>query len=42
MKLTLTCVNVIVGFTAILLTLRILRFRRSSDPAAEASSIADT
>ena len=42
MKLTLTCVNVIVGFTAILLTLRTLRFRRSSDPAAEASSIADT
>ena len=30
MKLTLTCVNVIVGFTAILLTLRTLRFRRAS------------
>jgi len=42
MKLTLTCVNIIVGFTAILLTLRTLRFRRSSDPAAEDSSIVDT
>ncbi len=36
MKLTLTCVNVIVGFTAILLTLRTLRFRRASDPDAAA------
>ena len=34
MKLTLTCVNVIVGFAAILLTLRTLRFRRASDPEA--------
>jgi uncharacterized membrane protein YbhN (UPF0104 family) len=38
MKLTLTCVNVIVGFTAILLTLRTLRFRRASDPAAAADT----
>jgi uncharacterized membrane protein YbhN (UPF0104 family) len=38
MKLTLTCVNVIVGFTAILLTLRTLRFRRASDPAASADT----
>jgi uncharacterized protein (TIRG00374 family) len=38
MKLTLTCVNVIVGFTAILLTLRTLRFRDASDPAAAADS----
>ena len=37
MKLTLTCVNVIVGFTAILLTLRTLRFRRASDPDAAAT-----
>ena len=36
MKLTLTCVNVIVGFTAILLTLRTLRFRDASDPDATA------
>lgn len=34
MKLTLSFVNVIVGFAAILLTLRTLRFRRASDPAA--------
>jgi uncharacterized protein (TIRG00374 family) len=34
MKLTLTGVNIVVGFTAILLTLRTLRFRRASDPAA--------
>jgi len=34
MKLTLTTVNVIVGFAAILLTLRTLRFRRASDPQA--------
>jgi uncharacterized protein (TIRG00374 family) len=38
MKLTLTCVNVVVGFTAILLTLRTLRFSRASDPAAEADT----
>jgi hypothetical protein len=38
MKLTLSCVNVIVGFTAILLTLRTLRFGRRSDPAAEADT----
>jgi hypothetical protein len=38
MKLTLTCVNVIVGFTAILLTLRTLRFGRTPDPAAEADT----
>jgi glycosyltransferase 2 family protein len=38
MKLTLTCVNVIVGFAAILLTLRTLRFRRASEPAATDSS----
>jgi uncharacterized membrane protein YbhN (UPF0104 family) len=34
MKLTLTVVNVVVGFTAILLTLRTLRIRGVSDPAA--------
>jgi hypothetical protein len=34
MKLTLTCVNVVVGFAAILLALRTLKFRRASDPAA--------
>ena len=34
MKLTLTAVNVVIGFTAILLTLRTLRFRRLPDPAA--------
>jgi len=34
MKITLTTVNVIVGFAAILLTLRTLRFRRASDPQA--------
>ena len=38
MKLTLTAVNVIIGFTAILLTLRTLRFRRFSDPAARADT----
>jgi uncharacterized membrane protein YbhN (UPF0104 family) len=38
MKLTLTVVNVVIGFTAILLTLRTLRFRRMSDPAAEAEA----
>ena len=36
MKLTLTVVNVVIGFTAILLTLRTLRFRRIPDPTAEA------
>ena len=35
MKLTLSVVNVVVGFTAILLT---LRFRRASDPAAAADT----
>jgi uncharacterized membrane protein YbhN (UPF0104 family) len=39
MKLTLTAVNVILGFTAILLTLRTLRFRRLPDPAADQSSV---
>ena len=34
MKLTLTAVNVVIGFTAILLTLRTLRFRGLPDPAA--------
>jgi uncharacterized membrane protein YbhN (UPF0104 family) len=38
MKLTLTCVNVIVGFAAILLTLRTLRFRRESYPDAAADT----
>ena len=38
MKLTLTFVNVIVGFAAILLTLRTLRFPRSSDPDAAADT----
>ena len=33
-KLTLTFVNVVVGFAAILLTLRTLRFSRASDPEA--------
>ena len=36
MKLTLTCVDVIVGFAAILFTLRTLRFRRASDSDAAA------
>jgi hypothetical protein len=31
MKLTLTVVNATVGFSAILLTLRTVRFRRASD-----------
>ena len=35
MKLTLTAVNVILGFAAILLTLRTLRFRQLPDPAAD-------
>jgi uncharacterized protein (TIRG00374 family) len=34
MKITLTVVNVIVGFTAILATLRTLRFRQATTPAA--------
>jgi uncharacterized protein (TIRG00374 family) len=38
MKLTLTFVNAIVGFAAILLTLRTLRFRRASDPDAAADT----
>jgi uncharacterized membrane protein YbhN (UPF0104 family) len=38
MKLTLTFVNVIVGFAAILLTLRTLRFPRSSDPDTAADT----
>ena len=38
MKLTLSCVNVIVGFAAILLTLRTSRFRDATDPAAAADS----
>ena len=38
MKLTLTIVNVVLGFTAILLTLRTVRFRRASDPAAGGAS----
>jgi uncharacterized membrane protein YbhN (UPF0104 family) len=38
MKLTLTFVNVIVGFAAILLTLRTLRFPRASDPDAAANT----
>jgi uncharacterized membrane protein YbhN (UPF0104 family) len=35
MKLTLTAVNVALGFAAILLTLRTLRFRRLPDPAGD-------
>ncbi len=35
MKLTLTVVNVLIGFTAILVTLRTLRIRQLPDPAAE-------
>ena len=38
MKLILTIVNVVVGFTAILITLRTLRFRRISGPAAGADA----
>jgi uncharacterized membrane protein YbhN (UPF0104 family) len=38
MKLTLTFVNVVVGFAAIVLTLRTLRFRRASDPDAAAGT----
>ena len=36
MRLTLTAVNVVLGFTAILLTLRTLRFRRATRPRAPA------
>ena len=32
MRLTLTAVNVVLGFTAILLTLRTLRFRQPARP----------
>ena len=35
MKLTLTAVNVVVGFAAILATLRTLRFRQATTPAAD-------
>ncbi len=38
MKLTLTAVNVVVGFTAILATLRTLRFRQATAPAADQHS----
>ena len=38
MKLTLTAVNVVVGFTAILATLRTLRFRQATAPAATGDS----
>ena len=38
MKLTLTVVDVVVGFAAILLTLRTLHFRRASDPSASSDS----
>lgn len=38
MKVTLTFVNVIVGFAAIVLTLRTLRFRGASDPDAAADT----
>lgn len=38
MRLILTIVNVVVGFTAILITLRTLRFRRISGPAAGADA----
>lgn len=38
MKLTLTVVNIVIGFTAILLTFRTLRFSRLSDPAAAGDS----
>jgi uncharacterized protein (TIRG00374 family) len=37
MKLTLTAVNVVVGFTAILATLRTLRFRQATTPRATES-----
>jgi glycosyltransferase 2 family protein len=37
MRLTLTAVNVVVGFAAILLTLRTLRFRRATTPPSEAT-----
>jgi uncharacterized membrane protein YbhN (UPF0104 family) len=35
MRLTLTAVNVVVGFAAILLTLRTIRFRRAATPPPE-------
>jgi uncharacterized membrane protein YbhN (UPF0104 family) len=38
MKLTLTVVNILLGFTAILLTLRTLRFRGIPDRTAEADT----
>jgi hypothetical protein len=38
MRLTLTTVNVVLGFAAILITFRTLRFRRIPDPAGESSS----
>ena len=37
MKITLTAVNVAVGFAAILLTLGTLRFRRATAAAADSS-----
>jgi glycosyltransferase 2 family protein len=37
MRVTLTAVNIVVGFTAILLTLRTLRFRRVVTPPPEAT-----
>ena len=38
MRLTLTTVNVVLGFAAILITFRTLRFKRIPDPAGESSS----
>lgn len=35
MRLTLTAVNIVIGFTAILLTFRTLRFRRGTDSAID-------
>jgi hypothetical protein len=38
MRLTLTAVNVVLGFTAILLTFRTLRFRRVAAAADQLAS----
>ncbi len=42
MKLTLTVVNVVIGFAAILITLRTLRIRRLPDPVDGVSSAGET
>jgi len=35
MRLTLTAVNVVLGFTAILLTFRTIRFRKATEEAGQ-------